>query len=246
VLVKNLAAQKQYQDLIYLKNGEIVKGVLINEILKSAVTIVSLNGDTLTFQQSDILKLTRENEHQKSESSKCQWLKRGYELTIEAGKALATGDFGISYFQADVINGVRLNSFIASGFGIGLTRINDPGYDYYLKPKIIVPVYFDLRINYPSAKKFSPYISFDFGGSISKDKNYSDNSSSAIFRGFLFKSSIGTHICISPDITFNLSFGFRSQQMPFTHILYPGRNADGAHTDIHFSNSINILAGFTF
>jgi hypothetical protein len=242
-----MECQKLYQDAIYLKNGEIVKGVLVNEILNISAKIVNQNGDTLTFPMEDILKLTRENIQKKSElSSMDQWLKPGYELIIELGKAIAVGEFGINYFQADVINGVRLNSYLSSGFGIGLSYLNDPEYTYYMRPKIIIPVYVDVRINYRKGEKISPYLAFDFGGSLHRVKNYDYDEYSIDFIGVFLKSSLGTNIHVFKNISLNLAVGYRCQKMPFNHILFPGRNANGIHTDINFSNSINLIAGITF
>jgi hypothetical protein len=241
-----LVGQELYQDVIYLKNGEAVRGVLVNEVLSTSAQIVNQNGDTLTFRMVDILKLTRENIQKNSVLPvNDQWLKPGYELIIEAGKAIALGEFGINYFQADVINGVRLNSYFSSGFGIGLSYINDPNYMYYVRPKIIIPVYLDIRINYPTGKIISPYLAFDIGGSLDKDEDWNGNSS-IDFVGIFLKSSLGMHLRFYKSISLNLAVGYRSQKMPFNHILYPGRNADGAHTDFNFSNSINIIGGLTF
>lgn len=241
-----LIAQEVYQDMIYLKNGEIVKGVLIDEVLNISATIINQRGDTLTFQIADIQKLTREKAVTDNASSEEQWLKPGYEFAIEAARAIAVGDFGIDYFQVDLVNGIRLNSYVYAGFGLGLTRINDPEYNFYLKPKIIVPVYLDLRINYPLSKRFSPYLAFDFGGSLSKERNYIEDKYFTDMIGVFLKTSLGMHIRIIKSITLNMAAGYRSQKMPFTHILYPGRNANGIHTDLNFSNSVNIITGITF
>lgn len=241
-----MIAQKLYQDKIYLKNGEIIRGVLITEVLNISAKIVNQKGDTLTFQMDDIQKLTREKIQKSSALSKDQWLKPGYELTLEVAKAISVGEFGINYFQADVINGVRLNSFLSAGFGIGLTYMNDAKYTYYQRPKIIIPVYLDLRFNYPPGKKISPYLTFDFGGSLSRDKNYIEDKYSTDFIGVFLKSSLGTHMHILKNISLNLAVGYRSQKMPFIHILYPERNSNGIHTDLNFSNSVNIIGGITF
>lgn len=244
--VRILIAQEVYQDMIYLKNGDIVKGVLVNEVLNISATIVNLEGDTLTFKMDDIRKLTREDILRNNISSKDKWLKPGYEFAIEAARAIAVGDFGIDYFQVDLVNGIRLNSYVYAGFGLGLTHINDPEYNFYLKPKIIVPVYLDLRINYPLSKRFSPYLAFDFGGSLSKERNHIEDKYFTDMIGVFLKTSLGMHIRIMKSISLNLAAGYRSQKMPFTHILYPERNANGIHTDLNFSNSVNIITGITF
>lgn len=237
-------AQELYQDMIYLKNGEIINGVLVNEVLNVSVTIVNQKGDTLTFQMDDIQKLSREKIVRENTSTKEQWLKPGYELTIEVAKAIGVGEFGIDYFQADIINGVRLNSYIYSGFGIGLTYINDSKYDYYPRPKTIVPVYLDIRINYPLSNRISPYLTFDFGGSFNKSRLYIGGDYSTDFL-LLLKTSFGTHLRISQKMSLNIAVGFRSQEMPFIHIQFPERYM-GIHTDMHLSNSINIISGLTF
>jgi hypothetical protein len=170
-------------------------------------------------------------------------------LNIEIGDAFGTGVFGMNYLQANVINGIRFNSYFTIGFGIGLKYFADPRYNWLTQTDFIFPVFIDLRANLPVGTKISPYLSFDFGCSFNHhDPNlYSDypNQHLSII-GLLLSPAAGASIKIFKKYSMNISVGYDMQKMPFLDFYWPGRNADGPHTDMNYSNSVRIIADISF
>jgi hypothetical protein len=54
-------SQQNYQDIIYLKNGDILRGILVNRSLNDSVRIIGINGNTVVYNMNEIEKLTRES-----------------------------------------------------------------------------------------------------------------------------------------------------------------------------------------
>jgi hypothetical protein len=74
IFVSSIAfAQQVYQDVIYLKNGDIAKGIIIENVPNDYVKLETKNGSVITFKYADIKKFTKEKivkEKIKQENSK--------------------------------------------------------------------------------------------------------------------------------------------------------------------------------
>ncbi len=60
LFLSSLIYSQQYQDVIYLKNGDIVKGVIIENVPDKYVKVEVTNGSIITLSYSNILKFTKE------------------------------------------------------------------------------------------------------------------------------------------------------------------------------------------
>ncbi|MBP9152594.1 MAG: DUF1566 domain-containing protein [Flavobacteriales bacterium] len=52
--------QNSLQDIVYLKNGSIIKGVIIEQILGQTIKLETRDGNIFVFQENEVEKLTRE------------------------------------------------------------------------------------------------------------------------------------------------------------------------------------------
>lgn len=60
-------SQQAYQDVIHLKNGDIAKGIIIENVPNNYVKLETDNGSIITFDYSDIAKFTKEKTQKKEE-----------------------------------------------------------------------------------------------------------------------------------------------------------------------------------
>lgn len=66
-----LFAQENKRDVIYLKNGSIIKGEIIEQVPGKSMTIQTLGGSTFVYSVNDIIKVKKENfENKKSNKNK--------------------------------------------------------------------------------------------------------------------------------------------------------------------------------
>ncbi|MBQ9584175.1 MAG: hypothetical protein IJR25_07635 [Bacteroidales bacterium] len=60
ILTLFTAMAQQWQDVVYLKNGSIVKGMIIEQIPDESLKIQTANGNVFVCQMVDVLKITKE------------------------------------------------------------------------------------------------------------------------------------------------------------------------------------------
>lgn len=53
-------AQADYEDVVYLKNGSILRGIIIEQVPNESIKLQTRDGNLLVYKFEDILKLTRE------------------------------------------------------------------------------------------------------------------------------------------------------------------------------------------
>ena len=69
----NLIAQTSYQDVVYLKNGSVVKGIIIEQTLNVNLKLKTSDGSLFVFEMKDVEKITKEavgvNRNDKTQSN---------------------------------------------------------------------------------------------------------------------------------------------------------------------------------
>ncbi len=61
VFIASLAvAQNNYQDVVYLKNGSIVRGIIVEQLPNVSLKIETADGNLFVFQMTEIEKITKE------------------------------------------------------------------------------------------------------------------------------------------------------------------------------------------
>ena len=58
--VTMMAAQTVYRDVVYLKNGSVIKGTIVETIPEKSIKIETVDGNLFVYNLSDIEKLTKE------------------------------------------------------------------------------------------------------------------------------------------------------------------------------------------
>jgi len=92
-----------------------------------------------------------------------------YRGIIEAGYGLGVGDYGISNFRLNFINGFKIGNS-SLGLGIGYRRYftDNNAAPYLVSKKSVVPVFLDFRTTF-SDRKLTPYFALGLGGAASSD-----------------------------------------------------------------------------
>ena len=55
------ASAQQYQDVVYLKNGSIIRGIIIEQIPGESLKIQTQGGSVFVFRMSEIVKIVKES-----------------------------------------------------------------------------------------------------------------------------------------------------------------------------------------
>lgn len=115
--------QSNYQDVVYLKNGSIIRGVIIEQIPNKSIKIETADRNVFVYQIDEIEKLTKENTVQNkivNTSNK----RKGF-IGLSIGASMPVGDFA-DKSNGGAKTGVQLNLInfgylFSDNFGITAT-----------------------------------------------------------------------------------------------------------------------------
>lgn len=170
-----VSGQGNQQDVIYLNNGQVIKGQITEMSPNESVEIRSENGTVYTYRMVEVRKISRGDVIMPTEVNTPRYrdnveYEKGYWLAGElAGGSTAyfKGD-NIGYSQLTVINGYRFSEFLRVGIGAGFRYyINNDNRRFKSNPWSF-PVYLDVRGNIISQRvdRVAPYWSLDAGVAI--------------------------------------------------------------------------------
>jgi hypothetical protein len=169
-------------DVVYLKNGSIIRGVIIEVVPNESLKIQTKDGSVFVYQMSEVAKMTKEIE-QDANTSKAQRStatgsdRTGYVNHTAMGFGLGLGNYNTEvvsnsfgtnqsevknedvYFRLETVNGFWAGGGIMS-IGMGL------GIEYFTDSEIAqIPVFLDIRI-LPLVGNISPVLIMQGGYSI--------------------------------------------------------------------------------
>jgi hypothetical protein len=169
-LVYHIAiAQKntEKEDVVYLKNGSVIRGTIQEQKIGESLKIQLLGGSIFVFQQSEIDSIKKEPKFVLVTPKAPIVIKqKGFRNITETGVIFGVGksndnysyysynrsDFGV---QLHTINGYQFNRFLFAGAGIGIEKFVSYGQSF-------APLY--LRLSSDLLKKrVTPYIFTDIG-----------------------------------------------------------------------------------
>ena len=239
-----VTAQKNYEDVVFLKNGGKIRGIIFEQIPFKNLSICTPNGDTLIFRTDEIESLTREPVLKGRKSNRNNFrLKTGYQGMVEMGGSVPFYE-GISCFKISIINSYRFNPYFSTGFGTGLRHNSLVGNAYtyanLISNEFSFPAYLDTRINF-SVHRLSPFLTACLGYSFDIGNNHPPQigASYITVSGLLFSSSAGVSYIVSDRFSINFGIGYEKQQfILFEKIGYRDRTT--------FSNGFSINFGLSF
>lgn len=143
------ANAQSFQEVVHLKNGSAIKGVIIEQTPNESLKIKTDDGSVFAYQMSEVDKITKERSEQFANS----YLKVGYRGFVEAGFTVLNYN-SIGLFTT---HGVQIIPELFMGIGVG--------FDYFTSGNWHCPLYVDLRTDI-LRKKTTPYIDFKIGYSV--------------------------------------------------------------------------------
>lgn len=230
ISINNSMAQVGYEDVVYLKNGTIVHGIIVEQVPNESVKIQTRNKDVFFYKMEEIEKITKEKKYGRDteraekppESSD---LKKdpytGYIITIEShlGQGISSNDDKRTTVGTHVINGIMINNMYSIGAGIGFNlltenQINNYNsnnnyyyYDDYNHQYLVMAYYLDLRAH-PIKGKISPLLILDYGYSADLFSGY-------VSGGVMFNAGLGAKINFTKKLGLNLTLNYKLQKLNY-------------------------------
>jgi hypothetical protein len=183
-------AQQVYKDVVYLKNGSIIRGKITEQVPDSSMKIETKDGSIFVFRMEEI-------EKQEKEPIKAPRNDKGYLGILQLGYAFGEDDYDLDYLKLNIINCYRIDPYLAIGGGYGVR--------YYLDQQVtFIPLFADFRVNFVNTK-VSPFFAFDLGYTF-----YATNGFGGV--GMFFSPSAGLNIKTAGNSTLSIGVGYEIQK----------------------------------
>jgi hypothetical protein len=248
-------AQQNFHDVLFLKNGEIKRGTLYEQVPFGNFKICTEEGDSLEYQSDEVERLIREPILNINKSFKDSLNQVGYEGIMETGFSTPVSRQSFTaLLKLNLINGYRFNPHLFLGGGIGLRYSYESKNAYWhgtqLSPVFNdfgVPIFINIRMN-PSIHKFTPFMGLSLGYSfdlnnnnpLTRKQNYSLSQIRGV--GLLLGLDAGINYTVSDIFGMNVGIGFESQK----HESYSPDCSRCMDKRFSSSNSLSIDIGLSF
>lgn len=182
--ISSMFAQK-LQEVVYLKNGSIIYGTIIEQVPNESLKIKTADGNVFFYKMDEIAKITKEvqekraveNDDEEENNNTYGWNQAPrYRGFIGDSYIFGVGDIEKSREFLYTSHGCQITPFLYAGVGVGVNY-------WFDDEKWSIPVFGHLRSELHSVfkKNFSPYVDTKIGYSFADCK------------GFYFTPSIGCH-----------------------------------------------------
>ena len=140
--ISTYVAAQNYTEVVYLKNGSIIKGVIIEQVPNVSLKIKTGDGSLIICQMSDVTKITKEERYT-----------RDYRKDTNDRKDFAyigdVSDYNASKIELSTTHGYQFNNYFFVGGGVAFNYYTDA--DLYA-----APIYANFRANFIN-KKVTPF-----------------------------------------------------------------------------------------
>jgi len=227
-----MSQNNNQQDVVYLKNGGITRGTLLEFIPDSLLKIQTVDGNVFVYKIREVAKYSKEpyyiNPSKPNIPKDTTGLKRGYYGLVEYATGASFGHAsGPFTTKMNFISGYRIWPWFAVGAGVGLRLYMDDG--------MYFPLYADLRFTFAN-RNTSPYIAVQGGYSWRSNSEYE-------IGGTMFSTTLG--VCVKIKNNYALNFGLTYELQETSDVIhqYPNGSYTRRNEDSH---TLAFLAGFMF
>lgn len=233
-------AQEKLQDVIYLNNGSILHGEIIEIQVNESITLISNCGDRWVVNQNDITRIAKEplsNEIKKDSNEYISCKTKGYYSNINIGFMLS-GEMESLFPSLSLmfVNGYQFDWGLALGAGVGIDLIDET----------YMPLVGDIRYSFKDSK-LSHFIFFQGGYAMPLgspdpyDYNY-DDSKPESKGGYIINPGIGLKLSLNDKNAFSFAIGYKYMHVKHEYIEYTGQKINRT-TEY---NRITLGIGFHF
>lgn len=233
-----LFSQSNLEEVVYLKNGSVIRGTIIEQVPNQSLKIQTKDGNIFVYNMSEVEKITKEEPYIKTQTNgvtdnsagnsqkppkqdieikakinNLDYLKKGFMGITEIGGVFERSPF--SLFSINQFLGKRTSQTLSIGVGIGVEA---------RRGILLLPVTIDTRI-YFLKKRISPFLNIAPGYELLRFKtigNYGDEVD--FFHAFITNFGLGAEFKISKQVGISLNVGGRLTYIPRQEMNLAGGN----------------------
>ena len=172
LLMTTMGAVMMAHDVVYLKNGSIIKGSVIEVIPNGSVKIQTQDGSLFVYDMNEVDRIVSEEkiQNEEQEDNSEDYLKSGFRGFIDLGIHGGFGDAEDNLLlMSSFTAGYQVNRFFFIGAGCAptLTLYDNEYYDE-IETGFLLPIYGAIRFDFVNAK-VSPFLDTRVGYSVTDD-----------------------------------------------------------------------------
>jgi hypothetical protein len=229
----NVSGQR-LEDVVYLKNGNIIRGIILGDPGSDTIRILNHSGDTWVFRQNEIEKLVKEKPF---EYKTKLFNQPGWEVNLNGILLLRSRSSAIGNAVIPGINmglGYRINNY--------LSVQADMGFEFY--EWLEVPLAASVRIR-SGNRALSPLLILRGGYTTPAEKRKDDWSYRYIGKGgYHFSLGGGLERVLNPDASFLITFTYQYQELNYD--LLPLNQWVQERTRLEAYSRLKISLGYVF
>ena len=224
-------SQTEYNDFIYLKNGTMLYGRILEETPGESLKLETADGSVLVYRMDEIEKIKRTTNKAKQVQIG-NGLERGYKGIVEIGYGVSVGEYGLDRYRLDFINGFQFNPYFSMGVGLALRR--------YSKYEATVLAFMaDFRVNFQDADT-SPYFALGLGPAFDATNTFES-------MGMMLDPHLGISLRLGPKNFLNFGLGMEFQRLTVLKVMYGGLfGTTMTEESRQFSKAVNFTLGLSF
>ena len=205
---------QELQEVVYLKNGSIIKGTVIEQVPGKSLKIQTNDGSIFAYEMSEVEKITKEQStaygqrggQRRSGQSMLDGngVQYGYRGFVELGYTVGTGDWGANRVEFATSHGYQFNPYFYAGLGAGV--------NYYHEGDgvVEVPIFADLRADILN-NWITPYVDFRIGYTVYD------------YTGFYMSPTVGCRFAFDNSLALNFGIGYTMQKVELSSRYYSER-----------------------
>ncbi len=239
LLALSTAAQSRKQEVVYLKNGSIIRNIQEMQHIDSLIRVRTTDGSLFVFGPGDLLKMSFEKKYR-------NYKEKGYLLNIEwgllSGRQSQRSNFGdfrepASSLSFSVVNGYRFNQYLGLGVGLGIDGYRDG---------VMTPL-FVRGTGYLFKGRFSPVYALDAGyGFYSPVFNGRPRNTTFEYRhrgGLMGNAAGGVQVFLGREVSFYTMLGYRMQAARYE---YSSEQLQSREIERLLFRRMSLKVGFSF
>lgn len=237
------AAQNNYEDVVYLKNGSIIHGIIIEQIPNESIKIQTKDKNVFVFKMDEVMKITKEEiqrtnireprevHYREDDSVTSENIKKeGFTNITEFNFGMNTQGM-YSSPSAQMTQAEEDLADLRRGLSFGVQTINGYQFNPYLSTGIgigfqthtkiaLVPIFLELRGNF-IAKRTTPFVGMSAGYAYTMRETFGFTHIGTDHKGGLMLTpSAGIKFFVKPKMALNLSLAYRYQEIALWHEGY--------------------------
>lgn len=212
-------AQVNMIDVVFLKNGSIIRGVIMEQVPNESLKIKTADGSIFVYKMDEVEKIAKEEgqtdktlyqqfEEEAKSARKGFYPKEGYKGFFNLDYNLLTGDFKGTYnFGISTVHGYQLNPYVFAGGGVGAQMWATKGAN---RIDFSFPLFADIRLTVLK-NWISPFAEMRLGYTLGSVENEAVNEDFSY--GTYFNIFAGVRIGYSKSSAVNVGIGYQLQRM---------------------------------